>query len=45
MDIDWKMDAIKLCATNKQEINSLIHNSQIYSNYNKMVCQNGNQYG
>lgn len=42
MDIDWKngatiMDAIKLCAKNEQEINSLIHTSRIYSNYNKCV--------
>lgn len=31
------MDAIKLCAKNEQEINSLIHTSRIYSNYNKCV--------
>lgn len=31
------MDAIKLCAKNEQEFNSLIHTSRIYSNYNKCV--------
>lgn len=29
------MGAIKLCAKNEQQINSLIHTSRIYSNYNK----------